>query len=169
VPPLTPIGAGSNTATGVIYTTPQPPPTDRLNETTTRIWEGVEARLRNMGLSPISHRIYQKPYPSIFDSVAYSKFDGKASRTTWEHVSQYLAQLGEVGSVEALRVRSYSLSLTATTFAWFSSLHAHSIYGWKPLEWKFHEHCYSVTSEAKLVDLTLVRQPRDELVLDYFK
>jgi hypothetical protein len=63
-----------------------------------------------MGLSPISHRICQKPYPSIFDSVAYPtgwrapdfiKFDGEVSRTTREHVSQYLAQLGEVSSVEA--------------------------------------------------------------------
>jgi hypothetical protein len=71
-----------------------------------------------MGLSPISHRIYHKPYPSIFDSVAYpagwrvpdfSKFDGEGSRTTWEHVSQYLAQLGEAGSVEALHVRLFSV------------------------------------------------------------
>jgi hypothetical protein len=32
-------------------------------------------------------------------------------------MSQYLAQLGEAGSVEALRVRLFSLSLTGTTFA----------------------------------------------------
>jgi hypothetical protein len=48
----------------------------------------------------------------------------------WEYVSQYLAQLGDVGSVEALRARLFSLSLTETAFAWFSSLSAHSIYGW---------------------------------------
>jgi hypothetical protein len=45
----------------------------------------------------------------------------------------------------------------------------HSIYGWELLGQKFHEHFYSSNSEAKLVDLTLVRQARDELVLDYFK
>jgi hypothetical protein len=59
---------------------------------------GIEARLKAMGLSPISHRMYQKPYLSIFDSVAYPnawhvpnfiKFDGEGSRTTQEHVSQY--------------------------------------------------------------------------------
>jgi hypothetical protein len=55
-------------------------------------------------------------------------------------VSQYLAQLGEESSIEALRVRLFSLSLIGTTFAWFSSLPAHSIYGWEPLEQKFHEH-----------------------------
>jgi hypothetical protein len=64
-------------------------PTDHLNETTVRIWEGVEARLRDMGLSPISHKIYQKPYLSIYDSVGYPvgwcvldfiKFDGEGLR-----------------------------------------------------------------------------------------
>jgi hypothetical protein len=122
--PLAPAGADSNTTAGIRYATPhapQPPPTDRLNETTARIWEGVEARLRDMGLSPISHRIYQKSYPSIFDSVAYpagwrvpnfSKLDGEGSCTTWKHMSQYLAQLGEAGSIEALRVQLFSLLLT---------------------------------------------------------
>jgi hypothetical protein len=79
----------------------------------------------------------------------------------WEHVSQYLAHLGEAGSVEALRIRLFSLSLIRTAFAWFSSLHAHSIYGWELLEQKFHEHFYRGTSEAKLADLTSVRQIRD--------
>jgi hypothetical protein len=99
----------------------------------------------------------------------FIKFDGEGSRTTWEHVSQYLAQLGEVGSIEALRVRLFSLCLTGTVFAWFSSLPTQSIYGWEPLEQKFHEHFYSGTSEAKLANLTLVRQTRVELVSDYFK
>jgi hypothetical protein len=101
VPPLTPVSTGRNTTVGVRYATPhapQPPLTNRLNETTTRIWEGVKGRLRDIGLSPISHWIYEKLYPSIFNLVAYpvgwhvpdfSKFDGKGSCTTWEHMSQY--------------------------------------------------------------------------------
>jgi hypothetical protein len=84
-------------------------------------------------------------------------------------VSQYLAQLGEAGSVEALRIRLFSLSLTGAAFAWFSSLPTYSIYGWELLEQKFYEHFYRGTSEARLADLTLVRQTRDESVLDYFK
>jgi hypothetical protein len=93
MPPLAPVSTGSNTTAGVRYAAPhapQPPPADHLNESTTRIWEGVEAWLRDMGLSPISHRIYQKTYPSTFDSIAYpagwrvpdfTKFDGEGSRT----------------------------------------------------------------------------------------
>jgi hypothetical protein len=114
VPPLTSTGVGGNATAGNRYTThATTTPTNHLNETTARIWEGVEARLGDMGLSPISHWIYQKPYPSIFDSVAYpagwripdfSKFHSEGSRTTWEHESQYLAELGESSSVEALCV-----------------------------------------------------------------
>jgi hypothetical protein len=131
-----------------------------------------------MRLSPINHQIYQKSYPSIFNSVAYptgwcvpdfTKFDGEVSRTTWEDMSQYLAQLGEAGSVEALPIRLFSLSLAGIAFAWFSSFPAHSIYGWEPLEWKFYEKFYSGTSEAKLADLTLVRKTCDQSVLDCFK
>jgi hypothetical protein len=84
-------------------------------------------------------------------------------------VSQYLGQLGEPGSVEALCVRLFSLLWTGTTFAWFSSLPAYSIYDWELLEWKFHEHLYSGTGEAKLAYLTSVRQARDESVSDYLK
>jgi hypothetical protein len=63
VPPLTPVSTGRNTTVGVRCATPhapQPPLTNRLNETTTRIWEGVKGRLRDIGLSPLSHWIYEK-------------------------------------------------------------------------------------------------------------
>jgi hypothetical protein len=63
----------------------------------------------------------------------------------------------------------FSLSLTGITFAWFSSLPAYSIYGWEPLEQKFHEYFYSRTSEGKLTNLTSVRQAHDESISDYFK
>jgi hypothetical protein len=57
MPPLASMGVGGNAAAGVRYTmphVPQPHPTDHLNETTTRIWEGVEVRLRDIGLTLIS-------------------------------------------------------------------------------------------------------------------
>jgi hypothetical protein len=69
------------------------------------------------------YHVYQKPYPSHFDLVPYPvgwrtpdfvKFNGEDNRTTWEHVSQ--AQLGKLGSVDALKVRLFSLSLTSTAF-----------------------------------------------------
>ena len=73
-------------------------------------------------------RTYQKPYPTTFDSVAYPagfrllefvKFSGEDTRSTFNHISQYLAQLGEASSINELKVRLFSLSLTETAFSWF--------------------------------------------------
>ena len=59
-----------------------------------------------------SSHLYQKLYPPEFDFVSYLagwripkfvKFNGDDSRTTWEHVSQYILQLEEAGLNDALR------------------------------------------------------------------
>jgi hypothetical protein len=71
-------------------------------------------------------RVYQKSYPSRLDLVPYPvgwrtsdfvRFNGEDNMTTWEHVSQYLAQLGEIGSIDVLNVHLFSLSLSDTTFS----------------------------------------------------
>jgi hypothetical protein len=81
--------------------------------------------------------VYEKPYHRYFDSVVYPigwcilnfmKFNGEDSRTTWEHVSQYLAQLGEYSSVDAWHVRLLCFSLTRTAFSWFSSFSPNFIF-----------------------------------------
>ena len=70
-------------------------------------------------------RLYKKSYPTEFDFTPFpagwcipefTKFNDDDSRTTWEHVSQYVLQLGEAGFNDALRVRLFSLSLTGTVF-----------------------------------------------------
>jgi hypothetical protein len=95
------------------------------------------------------------------------KFGGDDDRTTWEHISQYTAQLGEAGVYNALKVRLFSLSLTGTTFAWFSSLAPGFIISWDMLECKFHNQFYSGSIQLKLTDLTSVRPGRDETVSAY--
>jgi hypothetical protein len=121
-------------------------------------------------------RSYQKPYHSYFDFVPYPvgqrspdfvKFNEEDNRTRWEHVSQYLAQLGGARSIDALKVRLFSLLLISTAFSWFSSLSPNSIDSWEQLEHKFRDHFYSLEKELKLSDLTSVRQSRDESINDY--
>jgi hypothetical protein len=99
----------------------------------------------------------------------FVKFNGEDNMTTWEHVSQYLAQLGEVGSIDALKVHLFSLSLIDTAFSWGSSLSPSSIDSWEQLERKFYDHFYSPENELKLSNLTSVRQSRDESVNDYIR
>jgi hypothetical protein len=63
----------------------------------------------------------------------------------------------------------FSLSLTGTAFAWFSSLAPNSIDSWDQLEQKFHDHFFSGSYQLKLIDLTSVRQNKEELVSNYLK
>ena len=72
---------------------------------------------------------YQKPYNHWFDTVPYpqgaripefSKFSGENGRSTYEHIGQFLAHLGELADGEAFCVRLFSLSLTGTAFAWYA-------------------------------------------------
>lgn len=84
-------------------------------------------------------------------------------------MSQYLAQLGEASSSEALAVHMFSLSFTGTTFSWLASLAPGSINLWLDLEKKSHEHFFSGFNELKLSHLTSVKQQHDESVVDYFQ
>jgi len=95
------------------------------------------------------------------------KFSGDDYRSTWEHISQYVAQLGDASSSNALHVRLFSLSSIGTAFSWFSSLHPNLVHFWNELKYEFHDHFYSVDNEVKLINLTSVSQDRDEM--DYFK
>ena len=164
----------------VQHVEPRRPPLNMVEECLAVFKEDLKKQIREtFGVEmPNRSRTYQKPYPSFFDSVPYPagwrvpdfvKFSGEDSRTTWEHVSQYLAQLGEASSVDALKVRLFSLSLTGTAFSWFSSLSPSFISSWEDLECKFHDHFYSPNNELKLSDLTSVRQSRDESVSDFIR
>ena len=59
--------------------------------------------------------------------------------------------------------------MTGTTFSWFSSLAPNSIRNWAQLEHKFHDHFFIGETEAKLLDLTSIKQGHDESASDYFK
>jgi hypothetical protein len=65
----------------------------------------------------VQTHVYHKPYPEIFNSYSYPsrfrvpefvKFTVDDNRTTWEHVSQFLAQMGKASSVDYLKVRLFS-------------------------------------------------------------
>ena len=87
--------------------------------------------------------LYQKPYPPEFDLVSFPagwcvpdfvKFSGDDNKAPWEHIDQYILQLGKAGFHEALRICLFSLSLTKTAFSWFSSFAPNSIQSWNQLE-----------------------------------
>jgi hypothetical protein len=52
----------------------------------------------------------------------------------------------------------FSLSLSGTTFTWFTSLALNSIFTWAQLEQKFHEYFYSGDIELRLSHLTAINK-----------
>jgi hypothetical protein len=75
-----------------------------------------------------SRTTYHKSYPSHFDFLKspddwrvlyFYKFSGEDSKSTMEHSSLFLAQMGETSTLDFMNVRHFSLSLTGKTFSWF--------------------------------------------------
>jgi hypothetical protein len=64
------------------------------------------------------------------------KFRVIKGKSTHEHIGQFIAQLGELADTEAFCVRLFSLSLTGTSFAWYTTLPPNSISSWGDLEQK---------------------------------
>jgi len=81
---------------------------------------------RQFGLKPKNTRVsYKKPYPEWFDQVLlppryrlsdFVKFTSTGSISTMVHISQYLAQLGEIANEPAFKVRFFPLSLSGQHF-----------------------------------------------------
>jgi hypothetical protein len=63
----------------------------------------------------------------------------------------------------------FPLSLSDTTFTWFTSLAPNSIFTWPQLEQKFHKYFYFEDAELRLSHLTAIKQKHNELVADYIK
>jgi hypothetical protein len=119
--------------------------------------------------------VYQKSYLDYYDQLLYprgyrvlefSKFSGEDSKTTLEHVGQFILQCGEASANDALKLRMFPLSLSATTFTWFTSLAPNSIFTWAQLEQKFHKYFYSGDTKLRFLYLTAIKQKHNESTTD---
>jgi hypothetical protein len=117
--------------------------------------------------------MYKTPYPSACDQISFphkykipdfTKFSGQGDVSTMEHVNRFILQCGEAANQDSLRVHLFSISLSGSAFAWFTTLPANSILYWADLEKQFHQFFFSGVTELKLIDLTSLRQRNDESV-----
>jgi hypothetical protein len=98
----------------------------------------------SFGIEPKSQGcVYQKSYPDYYDQLPYpmgykvpefSKFSGDDSKTTLEHVGQFILQCSEASANDALKLRMFPLSLSGIAFTWFTSLAPNSVFTWAQLE-----------------------------------
>jgi hypothetical protein len=112
---------------------------------------------------------YHKSYPSAFDFMKapdgwrvpkFYKFSGDDSKSTREHFSMFLAQMGEGSNLDFMDVWN---------FVWFTSLPSCLISSWVEFEEKFHDHFYNGVYKTRLSRLTSVYQGCDESILDFVK
>jgi hypothetical protein len=61
------------------------------------------------------------------------------------------------------------LSLSGTTFTWFTSLAPNSIFTWAQLEQKFHEYFYFGDVVLRLSHLSAIKQKHNEPITDYIR
>ena len=112
--------------------------------------------------------IYRKPHPNWIDNIPYSRgfkmpdfavFTGEEDQSTVEHVGRFLAQCGEAGTNEYLRLRLFPLSLSRITFTWYTNLPANSIQTWAEMKKQFHLQFYQTVA-----DLARMYQYNTEIV-----
>jgi hypothetical protein len=99
----------------------------------------------------------------------FVKFAGEDSKTTYEHVGQFLAQASDFGITDVHRIRLFPLSLSWTTFNWFILLAPNSVNTWESLEQKLHEYFYNGETELRLSHLVGIKQKQGESVADYVR
>ena len=97
----------------------------------------AEVMREEFGLRPKQQSVmYKTPYPPVYNQIPlphkykmpnFTKFSGQEEVSTMDHVNKFLLQLGEAGNHDALRVRLFSLSLSGSAFAWFTTLPANFI------------------------------------------
>jgi hypothetical protein len=146
---------------------------------TESVREQVARMLREFGLEPRGRaKTYQKPYPEFFDTVLFPrefrvpdfvKFIGEDSKTTYEHIGQFLAQVSDYGITDMHKIRLFPLSLSEATFNWFVSLAPNMVNTWEHLEQKFHDYFFNGESELRLSHLAGVKQKHNKIVSDYMR
>jgi hypothetical protein len=122
--------------------------------------------------------MYKTPYPSGYDQIPFpprfkvpdfTKFSGQDDTSTMEHITRFILQCGEVGNIDALRVRLFSSSLSGPAFSWFTSLPTNSIMKWADLEQQFHNYFFSGIHKMKITNLTRLKQRNDETVAEFVR
>ena len=73
-------------------------------------------------------------YSPVFKISEFIKFTGDDSRTTLEHICQFIIQCGEASTSDIYKLRLFSLSLSGAAFTWFISLPHNSVFTFADLE-----------------------------------
>ena len=94
---------------------------------------------------------------------------GDDSRTTLEHIGQFIIQHGEASTNAIYKLKQFPLSPSCAVFIWFISLPPYLVYTLADLEQKFHDYLFTGETELKLSHLTSARQKLHENISEYIR
>ena len=108
-------------------------------------------------------------YPQGFKIPEFVNFTGDDSRTTLEHIGQFIIQCGEASTNDIYKLRLFPLSLFCAAFTWFIAFPPNSVFTFADLEQKFHEYFFIGETELRLSHLSSVKQKIYEGVSEYIR
>ena len=98
------------------------------------------------------------PLPRGYKVPDFITFSRDDDQSTMEHVSQFMAQCGEVRQNEFHKLQLFLLSLMRTTFTWYSTLPPNYMQNWANMETSFHDRFYWPQPEATVANLMNLKQ-----------
>jgi hypothetical protein len=69
---------------------------------------------------PYLEHVDSVPYPQGFEVPNFTKFTSEDSRTTMEHIGQFINQCGKAGNNDLLKLKLFPLSLSNFASTWYS-------------------------------------------------
>ena len=118
-------------------------------------------------VSPLSEYVLQTELPKDYKIPKFTTFASDTRESTFERITRYLTEVGDIANNENLRLKFFPNSLTESAFTWFTTLAPHSIQHWTQLDRLFHEQFYMGQSKISLKELASERRQSNKSVEDY--
>ncbi|KAM0857946.1 hypothetical protein ACQ4PT_048133 [Festuca glaucescens] len=137
----------------------------------------VTKRFKQMAIDQAPHSSeseLEKPYEAWHDLVSFPsgwhppkfrQFDRTGDAR--EHLAYFEAACGDTANSSSLLLRQFSGSLTGPAFHWYSRLPVGSISSWSGMKEVFRKHFVAMKKDFSVVELSQVRQRREESIDDY--
>ncbi|KAM1385968.1 hypothetical protein ACFX2F_032482 [Malus domestica] len=93
------------------------------------------------------------------------QFDGKGNPK--QHIAYFIETCNNAGIKGDYLIKQFMWSLKGNAFDWYTDLEPESINSWDQLEMEFLNHFYNTCPTVSMLELTSVKQWKDEPVVDY--
>jgi hypothetical protein len=84
-----------------------------------------------------------------------------------QHVAHYIETYNNAGTDGDLLMKQFVRSLRGNAFDWYTNLEPESIDNWEQMEKEFLNRFYSIRRTVSMMELTNMKQWKDEPIVDY--